>query len=100
METLCYTELRRRADRISTMRRERLGRACSAAGLEVCQLHNALVGLHYGRPWRKVNYSKARLARRISSQPSPMRLVDSLYHRGRTCLSRDDGRVVACECRR
>lgn len=40
------------------------GATCAAAGLDVCNLHNAMVGLHYGKPWREVDYSKARLAQR------------------------------------
>lgn len=53
------------ADRVRTMRGRRLQETCRAAGVEYVCLHNALVGLHRGQPWRGVDYSLARKADRI-----------------------------------
>ena len=62
-------ELNRRTDmarRIDSMRVERARSIARAAGVyEFSCLHNAMVDLHYGRPWVGVNYSLARKARRL-----------------------------------
>lgn len=73
------------AQRIDAMRRKRFVAAFKAAGLgdefSACTLHNALISLADGKPWRGVNYSKARLARRIADDFSASRIVDNYYLR-------------------
>ena len=65
------------------MKRRRWVEACRAAGLDanMCSLHNALVSFDDGKPWRKVDYSKARLAARIASDFRASRIVDNYYLR-------------------
>jgi hypothetical protein len=72
------------ADRIHVLRHRRINEACRLAGLGSmgCQLHNSLVSLHYGQPWREVDYHYARKADwlvRTSYEPS--RIIDRFYAR-------------------
>lgn len=63
---LPYRALRARVDALTDSKRRRALAMTRAAGLaDYGHLHNALVGLHYGRPWREVDYAKARAARRL-----------------------------------
>lgn len=59
-----YTRMRDIADRISAYRNQRAKQVCKAAGLDPGCIgvhpHNAMVGLHYGRPWPDVDYSLVR----------------------------------------
>ena len=43
------------AERSRQSRRASLERTLRAAGLDFGTLHNAMVGLHYGKPWRGVD---------------------------------------------
>lgn len=79
---LNYHALRARAEAVRQSRWRRADAACRAAGLGAisCALHNALVSLDYGKPWARVDYSKARLARRIlDSQFDATRWLSRLY---------------------
>ena len=60
--------MRAMADRSRASRRTSLERTLRAAGLDFSTLHNAMVGLHYGKPWRGVDYSMARKAQRQQAQ--------------------------------
>jgi hypothetical protein len=74
-----YRALRECAERIQKMRRARLNRVCREAGFgeyHGCVLHNALIAAERGQPWRGIDYSKARRARRIAdSLFEPSRVV-------------------------
>jgi len=59
-----YRAMRARAERIRVRIRMRADEAMREAGLERITLHNALVGEHYGRPWREVDYEAAHEADR------------------------------------
>jgi hypothetical protein len=67
----------RRADTVRQSIWRRAQAACRAAGLsDYGHLHNAMVSRDMGRPWREVDYSKARLARRLfKAQEAAPRLV-------------------------
>ena len=52
------------AEQSRKSRRASLERTLRAAGLDFGTLHNAMVGAHYGKPWRGVDYSLARKAQR------------------------------------
>lgn len=73
------------ARRIDRMRHERATRACRDAGIggiSMCVLHNCMIALEEGRPWRELDYSKVRLAVRILKyMPSPGMIVDRFYRR-------------------
>jgi hypothetical protein len=66
-----YPALRARCDAVAKMVHERAQRAYSLAlggdgrpkGLDWCVIHNSLVSLEYGQPWREVDYSHMRRAR-------------------------------------
>jgi len=61
-----YSVLRERAERIRWSIWRRAQAACVAAGLDCYgTVHNALVSYDQGRPWPRVDYSKARLAKRL-----------------------------------
>ena len=76
-----------RAERIRWMIWNRAQKLCREAGVsDAGCLHNALVGLHNGRPWREVDYSKARLAKRLFDKQFEAknivdRYVDRVGHR-------------------
>lgn len=61
---MTYRAMKERADRIANMIRDRARETCAAAGLDPNLLgihpHNAMVSLHYGKPWPEVNYSLCR----------------------------------------
>lgn len=77
------TDLLNRADRVRESIWRRAQAACEAAGLsDAGHLHNALVSRDQGKPWREVDYSKARLARRLfDSQFAARRLVSAYIQR-------------------
>lgn len=71
-------------ERIHAMRHRRIDEACRLAGLGSmgCQLHNSLVSLHYGKPWREVDYSYARKADWLCrTQFKASEIIDRYYHR-------------------
>ena len=73
---------RARALRIRAMRRERLDRVCLTAGLghyNGCSVHNALLSADQGRPWRGVDYSLARRARRLADALCEADAIASRY---------------------
>lgn len=77
-----YNEAKRRFDKVVKSRGERAMAVCRAAGLEYCQLHNALVDLGYGKPWREVNYSLARKAKRMfEAQWAGRDVLDRMWDR-------------------
>ena len=79
-----YTACRAVAERIHTMRMNRARQACRLAGLGDygCQLHNSLVSLHYGKPWREVDYHYARKAKYLAeTSHAANRVLDRLYTR-------------------
>jgi len=58
-----YTKLKAIADRVTEMRLTRFRALCKEAHVENgMMLHNAMVGLHYGKPWPSVNYEAAKKA--------------------------------------
>lgn len=76
--------LSKRARAVTEQRRRRFRRMCREAGLDATTLHNALVGFHYGRPWKDVDYSKARRARRFQDRIFDAERIVSRYY-ARTC---------------
>lgn len=76
-----YDALRRRADAVRWSIYNRAQAACEAAGLsDAGILHNALVGADTGRPWRGIDYAKAREARRLFDQQfQAQRWLSGLY---------------------
>lgn len=70
-----YRVMRQRADRIRAMQHRRaviayyaaLGtpRAPSDGSLCMCVIHNSLLAREDGKPWKGVDYSSMRLARRL-----------------------------------
>lgn len=80
---LYYPDLRARADAVRRSIWRRAQAATVAAGLSNAgHLHNALVSRDYGKPWREVDYSKARLARRLfDSQFKANRWLSALVER-------------------
>lgn len=72
MTALQYSDhlaaLGRRAQAVTARRTRRFHRMCREAGLDATTLHNALVGLHYGRPWENVDYGEARRAHRFQAR--------------------------------
>jgi len=71
---------RERCERISNSINSRARKLCHEAGLEVCCLHNALVGLHYGQPWPNVDYAKAKKAQWLfNKQFEASRIADRWY---------------------
>lgn len=85
-----YEVVRERCERVRAMIIKRARRETLAAGLDPdligVHLHNALVGLHYGKPWPGIDYKKVRRAKRLFDEVSarPGRLLDQLYERKRT----------------
>lgn len=73
------------ADRIRQMRLERMRKLSVQAGLgdlQLCVLHNALVGRETGKPWPGINYSLARKLRWLEeTSHEPSRIVDRWYQR-------------------
>lgn len=72
------------ANRIHAMRHRRINEACRLAGLGSmgCQLHNSLVSLHYGQPWREVDYHYARKAKWLcDTQFKSSAIIDRYYKR-------------------
>jgi len=59
-----YARLASRVDAYSKSVNARARKLCAEAGLDPSLLgihpHNAMVSLHYGKPWPGVNYSKVR----------------------------------------
>jgi hypothetical protein len=59
-----YGKMRAIAERVAAMRNDRARVLCREAGLDSGLLgihpHNAMVGLHYGKPWPGVDYHKVR----------------------------------------
>jgi hypothetical protein len=76
-----YAALRARADAVRWSIWKRAQAACDAAGLtDAGILHNAIVGADVGRPWRGVDYAKAREARRLFDQQfRAQRWLSNLY---------------------
>jgi hypothetical protein len=63
-----YRSMMAAAERSRASKRVLLDRACRDAGIgeyHGCVLHNALIGADRGQPWRGVNGSALRRARRI-----------------------------------
>jgi hypothetical protein len=62
--TTRYGILRDRAERYSKLVNDRARKCCKEAGLDPSLLgihpHNAMCGLHDGRPWKGVDYSLVR----------------------------------------
>ena len=83
MSKLSYNALRNRADAVRWSIWRRAKAACIAAGTGDAGVnHNALVSAEYGKPWREVDYSKARLARRLfASQFDAKHVLDRLVAR-------------------
>lgn len=72
------------AERVRMMRWRRANAASIKANLGGlgCQLHNSLVALHYGEPWREVDYHYARLANHLlETSFEPSRIIDRYYSR-------------------
>lgn len=80
-----YRDLKARCERITAMRLNRARKLCKEAGLDPTLLgihpHNAMVSLHYGKPWPEVNYSKCRACIRVLNMPSPEAILTRLYLR-------------------
>ena len=58
-----YSRLKEASERIEAMRLKRYRDLLRASHVEnTMTLHNAMVGLHYGKPWAGVDYSVAKLA--------------------------------------
>lgn len=78
-----YRRLRDRAEAVSRSIHRRALAECRAAGLQDAgHLHNALVGYARGRPWREVDYSRARRAAALyDAQFAPTRWLSGLYQR-------------------
>jgi hypothetical protein len=59
-----YQILRNRAENYSRMVNDQARKCCKEAGLDPSLLglhpHNAMVSLHYGKPWKGVDYSLVR----------------------------------------
>lgn len=75
-----------RAERIRRMILYRARTACREAGLDPDLLgihpHNAMLDYQAGRPWRGVDYSKCRLALRLTDLAfEPGRIADRLSSR-------------------
>jgi hypothetical protein len=71
-------------DRITAMKYKRLQAAFAAAGfgdVNMCSLGNAFISYDEGKPWKEINYSKARLARRIANDYRASEIVTAYYHR-------------------
>jgi hypothetical protein len=71
-------------DRIYAMQRKRAEIACREAGIgeiNMCSIHNALISLEQGQPWREINYSALRRANRILNDFRAGRIVDNYYRR-------------------
>ena len=81
-----YNELKNLAGRIEKMRRAHAQQLCREAGLDPSLLgihpHNAMVSLHYGKPWPEVNYSKCRACiRQMDRMFDADKILDALYSR-------------------
>lgn len=85
--------LHARADRLTRAITDDARRTCKAAGLDHQLLgihpHNAMVSLHYGKPWPEVNYS---LCRRtlylIERSYEPSRIVARILDRAWQTVAR------------
>jgi hypothetical protein len=91
-QKLSYDALRTRVDNLSKLMTDNARILCREAGLDPSLLgihpHNAMVSLHYGKPWPEVNYSKCRATiRQMDRAFIPSQLLTSLYKRGRTHFS-------------
>ena len=78
-----YRRLKERAEAVRRSRWRRAQDLCEAAGLsDAGHLHNALVAYNRGKPWRSVDYSAARAAKRLfDSQFVADRWLSALYER-------------------
>ena len=67
-----HKKMREMSERIISMRRDRYLKVVKQSGLDSTiagiHVHNALAGLHYGHPWKGINYSLVRLAKRLDSK--------------------------------
>jgi hypothetical protein len=81
MSKLDYRAIRSRVEAYRSSVWKRAQATCVAAGLDAYgTLHNAMVSYDQGKPWREVDYSKARLARRLFEQQfAAHRVLDRLY---------------------
>jgi len=75
-----------RAERVSRMIVDRARETARQAGLDptmpFLHAHNALVGAYYGKPWPEVDYSKARLVKRLEEASwEPCRIADRVIDR-------------------
>lgn len=80
------TSLHARADRLTHAIVSDARRTCHAAGLDPTLLgihpHNAMVSLHYGKPWPEVNYALCRKTLwLIERSYEPSRIVDRILGR-------------------
>ena len=64
-----YSKMKAISDRVISMRQERFVKTVKESGLDPTigpiHVHNALVGKHYGKPWKGINYGLVRKAKRI-----------------------------------
>lgn len=86
MKKYSYQDLRNRAESIDRMAMQTARKLALEAHVDShaigISVHNALVSLHYGKPWPEVNYSKCRAAKRqMEKAMLGYRIVDKLYHR-------------------
>ena len=90
METVrwSYSEAKKHSHNVIDSKLERARKVARAAGIDsnMCFLmaHNALVALHYGKPWAKVDYSLIRKVLWIEKH-----LYDSSRVLERYCRKRD-----------
>jgi hypothetical protein len=86
---LTVAEYRALSARAEASRRSRMVRARRIAaeagvdpGMPFHLAHNAMVGLHYGQPWKGVDYSKVRLLMRLERELfTADRIVNRIYSR-------------------
>lgn len=80
---LPYHPLRQRAERLRNSIWQRAQAECRAAGVwDYGHLHNALVSADNGKPWREVDYSRARSAARLfERQFDAVRWLTRLYEK-------------------
>lgn len=78
-----YRKAREIAARIEVYKQRRIDQLAieSGVGRCGCRLHNCFVDYDRGRPWREIDYRKARLMRRVWNDFRHTRLCDQLYTR-------------------
>ena len=82
-----YRDLANRCEAYANSVRNRARKLCAEAGLDPNLLgihpHNAMVSLHYGKPWPNVDYAKVRKVQWLINERQSLahQALDKLYSR-------------------